>query len=273
MAVQALAELEPGSVRATIPYVVAGESAIFYPGRRELSYWPTEDHVVEVRDARRVAGQLSLERNGFVLLNQPTAATDLADPENRKAVYYPEIEALAKELLGVRRVLIFGDIARTDAAGTPDSLLPARGAHVDYIDATVRWWTETLVGPDEARELLKGRFVLMNFWRPITTVEKTPLALCDAATVDRADLNPSEVRGGLDDPDRAPMRGYNLSYSPRHRWYYVPHMRPDEVLAFKLCDSDEGRLQWTGHTAFDDPTSAPHAAPRQSLEIRTISFF
>ena len=270
---EAAAELEPGAVEATIPYVVAGESAVFYPGQRELSYWPVEDHRVTVHDARAIADKLDLEKNGFVLLSRPTQAGDLADPEQRKAVYYLEVEALVKEITGAKRVLIFGDIARTDASGTPDGLLPARGAHVDYTEPTVRWWTQNLVGADEAERLLRGRFMLMNLWRPISTVEKTPLALCDASTVERGDLNPSEVRGGLDDLNRPPMHGYNLSYSPRHRWYWVPRMRPDEVLAFKLCDSDKGRLQWTGHTAFDDPTSAPGARPRQSVEIRTISFF
>ncbi len=49
-------------------------------------------------------------------------------------------------------------------------------------------------------------------------------------------------------------------------------MQPDEVLAFKLFDSDRSRVQLTGHTAFDDPTSAPDAPARESIEIRTISF-
>jgi hypothetical protein len=49
-------------------------------------------------------------------------------------------------------------------------------------------------------------------------------------------------------------------------------MQPDEVLVFKLFDSDRSRVQWTGHTAFDDPSAAPDAAPRESIEIRTISF-
>jgi hypothetical protein len=252
---------------------VAGESAVFYPGQRELSYWPVEDHPVTIHDARAVADRLSLDASGFVLLNRPTRASDLADPERRKAEYYPEVEALVKELTGARRVLLFGDIARTDAAGTPDGLLPARGAHVDYQDRTVRWWTEQLVGPAEAAELLKRRYMLMNLWRPMATVEKSPLAVCDASTVEAGDLNPSEVRGGLHNPDMASMFGWNLAYSPRHRWYYVPRMRPDEVLAFKLFDSDGARLQWTGHTAFDDPTSPPDAAPRRSLEIRSSSFF
>ncbi len=104
-------------------------------------------------------------------------------------------------------------------------------------------------------------------------MERTPLALCDASSVVRGDLNDSEIRGGLNDPSRPSMYGFNLSHNPRHRWYYAPRMQPDEVLAFKLFDSDKARVQWTGHTAFDDPTSAPNAPARESIEIRTISFF
>ena len=66
--------------------------------------------------------------------------------------------------------------------------------------------------------------------------------------------------------------GYNLMHSPRHTWTYAPCMRPDEVLVFKLCDTDAQRVQWTAHSAFDDPTSPPGAAPRRSLELRTLAF-
>ncbi len=83
----------------------------------------------------------------------------------------------------------------------------------------------------------------MNFWRPITTVYRTPLALCDASTVSADDLHPSEVRGGLDDSSRPPLHGFNLSYNPAHRWYFVHHMRPDEMFAFKLYDSDASQPQ------------------------------
>ena len=267
------AAAEAGAIDAIIPYVVPGETAIFYPGKREDSYWPALEHSVVVRDARAIAGRLDLEKNGFVLLNRPTAVKDFSDKEAIRQVYYPEIEALLKEITGATRVLCFGEMVRSDAAGTPDSRLPARGAHVDYDEPTVQWWTRQVLEADEAERLLKHRHVLINLWRPIATVEKSPLALCDASTVERGDLNRSEVRGGLDDPGRATMCGFNLQHSSRHRWYYVPRMRPDEIFAFKLCDSDPGRVQWTGHTAFDDPASLPDAKPRQSIEIRTISFF
>jgi len=35
----------------------------------------------------------------------------------------------------------------------------------------------------------------------------------------------------------------------------------------------DGRARWTAHSAFKDPTSPPNAAPRESIEIRTIAFF
>ncbi len=260
---------DAGVIEAVIPYVVPGEAAVFYPGEREKSYWPVEEHRMAVRDAR--AARLDLERNGFVLLNRPTHCPDLLDPEEVRRSYYPEIEAIVKSLTGASRVLMFGDVARTDAPGAAEGRLPSRGAHVDYDEGTVRMFTQRYA-PDEAAQLLKRRFILMNLWRPVRIVERTPLALCDASTVEPGDLNPSEVRGGLMDKDSPVMRGFNLSHNPRHRWYYVPSMSPDEILAFKLFDSEKGAMQWTGHTAIDDPSSAPDAAPRQSLEIRTISF-
>lgn len=266
---QTQTQAEAGAVEAVIPYVVAGESAVFYPGERDKSYWPVEEHRMVVRDAR--AAKPDFERNGFVLLERPSQCRDLLDPDEVKRVYYPEIEAIVKSLTGAFRVLMFGDVARTDAPEAAQGRLPSRGAHVDYEESTVRMFTQRHA-PDEADELLKHRFMLINLWRPIRTVERTPLALCDASTVEASDLNPSEVRGGLMDSNSPVMRGFNLSYNPRHRWYYAPRMRPEEILAFKLFDSETSAVQWTGHTAFDDPTSAPDAPPRQSLEIRTISF-
>jgi hypothetical protein len=260
------------AVDATIRYVVAGEKAVFYPTDRERSYWPAEEHPVRISSMRPHASELSLERNGFVLLRAPSAVTNFYDAGEVQRVYYAEIEALAKRLLGAEKVLVFGEIARSDGTTTGDGRKPAYGAHVDYGEHTVRQFAADLLGREAAAPWLERRFVLMNLWRPIRTVYRTPLALCDASSVLASDLNDSEIRGGLNDPQRPSMYGFNLSYNPRHRWYYVPRMEPEEILAFKLFDSDRARVQWTGHTAFDDPTAAPDAPPRESIEIRTISF-
>lgn len=260
-------------VQARIKYVVAGEKAIFYPADREKSYWPEDGHTVFIENMRSRLDELSLEKNGFVLVRQPTQVRNFRDPEEVRRVYYPEAVDLVKRLTGAENVIAFGDVVRTDDACASDGQLPAYGAHVDYGDVTVRQFTEDILGKDEAAVWLQRRYVLINLWRPIRTVYKTPLALCDASSVVAADLNDSEVRGGLMNPDRPPLYGYNLSYNPRHHWYYAPLLQPEEVLVFKLFDSDSSRVQWTGHTAFDDPGSPADAPPRESIEIRTISFY
>jgi hypothetical protein len=260
------------AVEATIRYVVAGERAVFYPADRERSYWPADEHRVCIANMRPHASELSLERNGFVLLREPSAVANFYDPSEVQRIYYAEIEALAQQLLGAQKVLVFGEVARSDGTTTGDGRRPAYGAHVDYGEKTVRQFAADILGREAAAPWLERRFVLMNLWRPIRTVYRTPLALCDASSVRASDLNDSEIRGGLNDPQRPSMWGFNLQYSPQHRWYYAPRMEPDEILAFKLFDSDRARVQWTGHTAFDDPGAPADAPARESIEIRTISF-
>jgi len=258
-------------IRTDIRYVVKGERSIFYPADREKSVWPGEDHPMTLTDMRPLQRELSIERNGFALLNHVTAVRDFFDPAQVRDVFFPEVIELAKQLNGAAHAVAFGPVPRSDDPNIKQGRLPAFGAHVDYGRRTIEDMTRALLG-EEADYWFSQRVVLMNFWRPITTVYRTPLALCDASTVVPDDLNDAEVRGGLDDPDRPPLYGFNLSYNPAHRWYYVPQMRPDEMFAFKLYDSDASRPQWTGHTAFNDPGTAPDAPPRQSMEVRTVSF-
>ncbi len=65
-----------------------------------------------------------------------------------------------------------------------------------------------------------------------------------------------------------------MAYNPGHRWFYFPEMRRNEALVFKCYDSaTDSRARFTAHTAFNDPTSPPDAAPRESIETRTLAFF
>jgi hypothetical protein len=213
----------------------------------------------------------SIERNGFTMLREPTRMKDYQDSREIEQVLYPEAIDLAKRLNHAAHAVAFGPVARSDGPEGSPSRLPAFGAHVDYGRRTIEDFARPLLA-DQADYWLSKRVVLMNLWRPITMVYRTPLALCDASTVRSDDLHDSEIRGGLDDPNRAPLYGYNLSYSPDHRWYYASRMQPEEIFAFKLYDSDSARPQWTGHTAINDPETSVGAPPRQSMEIRTISF-
>lgn len=271
MSLAASTREQPHAIRAQIRYVVKGEKAIFYPADRERSYWPPDDHEMTITDARPFRRELSIARNGFALLEHDTAVTDFHDPAQVDAIYAAEIVELAKQLNGAVKAFAFGPVARTDDPASRQGRLPSFGAHVDYGRRTIEDITRDTLGA-EADHWLARRVVLMNFWRPIQTVYRSPLALCDASTVVATDLHDSEVRGGLMDANRPPLFGFNLSYNPAHRWYYVPRMQPRELYAFKLYDSDGSVPQWTGHTAIVDPETSPDAPPRQSMEIRTISF-
>jgi hypothetical protein len=263
--------MSPESIEATIRYVVKGESAIFYPGDRAKSYWPPDDHVMRVTDARPLRDSLTIDRNGFAILDHRTSVTDFLAESQIESVYSREIVELAKKLNGAEHAFAFGPVVRTDDPQGQQGRLPSFGAHVDYGRRTIEDITRQTLGAEAGRWLAR-RVVLMNFWRPIAPVYSSPLALCDASTVERSDLHDSEVRGGLMDTNRAPLFGYNLSYNPAHRWYYLPRMQPNELYAFKLYDSDASRPQWTGHTAIVDPATPPGAPARRSIEIRTISF-
>jgi hypothetical protein len=215
--------------------------------------------------------RLAFDRNGFVLVDEPSPIEDYGDPE-QLAAYCRYCEGVVARLTGAGKVVSFGPIRRTNASGTHGHNQPATGAHVDYGARTVADYTRLLLPAGEAEERLGKRHMLFNLWRPITMVESAPFALCDASTVKREDLFDSEVVGGLGGLDFS-LWGFNLAYRPDHRWLWVPHMQPWEMFVFKLFDSDPEAVQFTAHTAFEDPNTPPDAAPRQSIELRTIAYF
>jgi len=255
--------------------VIKGEHTIFYPGEREKSYWPGEYHDMAIQDIHSLpeAERPTVAKNGFALLHHDTAmqGDDYYDEATVQRVFYPEMCDLAKKVNSAVKAIAFGHVARSDKPDARQHAQPSHAAHVDYGRKTIEEYAYNILG-DEAADWLKKRVVLMNFWRPVKTVYRTPLAICDAATVTRDDLNFAEVRGGLNDPNRPPLYGWNLSFNPDHKWYYAFEMQPDEIFAFKLYDSDESVPQYSGHTAIDLPWTDDNTPPRQSMEIRTISF-
>jgi hypothetical protein len=257
-------------VRTTMKYVVRGEKATFHAGDRAKSYWPVDEHDVTIHDVRPIRERLSFDRNGFVLVDESTDVTDFTN-KDELARYQRQIEALVQRLTGADKVVSFGPIVRTNATGAHGHNQPAHGAHVDYGARTVADFTRDLLPAEEAERRLAGRHMLLNVWRPIVMVESAPLAVCDASTVKREDLFDSEVVSGLGGLPFS-LWGFNLAYDPGHRWYWVPHMCPWEALVFKLFDSDPDAVQFTAHSAFEDPNTPPDAAPRQSIEVRTIAY-
>jgi hypothetical protein len=242
------------------------------PGEPKSTNLP-EPHQVPVFDGRPLAGSFSLDREGFALVRHPTAVKDFYDEAEILRVYYPAAEAFIRASLGADRVVIFDHTVRKRVEGAADirgagPRQPATRVHVDQtVISGANRVREHL--PDEAGELLKGRVQVINLWRPIRgPLRDAPLAMCDGSTVADGDL----VASDLIYPNR---RGetYSVKYNPSHRWFYFPEMTPDEAVLLKCYDSaTDGRTRFGPHTAFVDPTTPRDAAPRESIELRTLVF-
>jgi hypothetical protein len=231
-----------------------------------------EEHKMTVTNGRPLIGQFSLEREGFLFVNQETKVKNFYDDAEVRSVYYIETEQLVKEYSGAERVLVFDHTLRSADPGMREEKQisgPVRNAHNDYTEWSGRQRVRDLL-PDEAEGLLGRRFAVVQTWRPINKpVQREHLAIADARSIGIKELIPSARVY----PDR---RGevYHSTYIPAHRLYYFPNMRRNEAIVFKCYDSErDGRARWTAHCAFDDPTSSPDAPPRESIEMRTLAFF
>jgi hypothetical protein len=270
-------ETTPEAIEATLNYTAdTGEKIFTYtggPGSTDVRSGGTLDpRRVTIRNGRPVAEEFALERDGFRFLPHDTGVGNFFDEDEVKRVYYPEMEALVGAETGATRVVVFDHTLRT----ADNALREARKirevvprVHNDYTEWSGPQRVRDLL-PQEANDLLRRRFAIIQVWRPIRhPVETFPLAICEAPSLAPKDLVISERIY----PNRVGQT-YAITYNPAHRWYWFPRMRREEALVFKTFESlKDGRARWTAHSAFDDPTSPPGARPRESIEIRTLAFF
>ncbi|MCB1745981.1 MAG: methyltransferase, partial [Gammaproteobacteria bacterium] len=122
---------------------------------------------------------------------------------------------------------------------------------------------------DAADAALAGRYLFVNVWRPLRgPVEDQPFAVCDADSLRPEDFVPTALcyrdrRGEI----------YTVRAHARHRWYYLGHMQPEEIMLLKCFDSaGDGRARYTAHSAFHHPAPAAGAPTRRSIEVRTLAW-
>ncbi|MGH6987393.1 MAG: CmcJ/NvfI family oxidoreductase [Caulobacteraceae bacterium] len=264
-------------VEASLNYSVpTGEKPVSETGgpdgllRRHLGRF--EAHAVRIRNARPLGGALSLEKSGFELVGQPTAVVDFFDPEELRGVFYKEMERLIAQVSGAARVHVFDHTLRSGDEETRSARKvrePVRAVHNDYTEWSGPQRVRDLMGK-EAEALIARRFSIVQVWRSIgAPVERDPLAIADARSLDPADFIAAERRF----PDRV-GEIYMIAYNPSHRWFWFPRMSRDEALVFKVYDSAmDGQARWSAHASFELPAAPAGARPRESLEIRAFAFF
>ena len=228
---------------------------------------------VTIQNARGLAENFAIDKEGFVLAAHPTKVADFWDVEELKSVYYPEVQALIKAYTGASAVHVFDHTLRSGDEKRQEenfARLPVTGVHNDYTEWSGPQRVRDFLPADEAEALLEHPFAIIQVWRAIgKTIERDPLAICSSEGIEDKDFIAVERRS----PERIGQT-YSVMFNPNHRWFYVPKMQRDEALVFKVYDSrKDGRSRWSAHTSIQDPTSPPNAPPRESIEIRTIVSF
>lgn len=230
-----------------------------------------------IMDARENTSPTSVHLEGFELRAAPTGVADFFDEAEVKRTYYKEVEELACAATGARRAYVFDHLVRKREPGRPalnfgrdagEGVAPSAVGriHNDYSERSGQRRLGLVLGSAATPDAI-GRYSIVNVWRSIGgPVLDTPLAVCDARTVDQDDLFPVEIRY----PSR---KGeiYLLRHAPQHRWSYFSAMGSGEALMFKQYDSQPGGVaRFTPHGAFDYPHVHPDTPLRQSIEVRCL---
>ncbi|KAJ4395313.1 hypothetical protein N0V85_006596, partial [Neurospora sp. IMI 360204] len=192
--------------------------------------------------------------SGFALYNHPANETSFTDERAIWSGYYAEVEALLRaKLPGIKRVEVFDHTIRRNTNNSARK--PVQQVHVDQTPAAAATRVRRHVTPaEEAEKLLKGRYQIINVWRPIShPATDFPLAFIDWRSTSPGDLVPVDLlypkrRPDEDNEDRgkevAPteetypktegyeVKGetYGVVPSEGHKFYYVKDMKPEEVV-------------------------------------------
>lgn len=246
----------------------------------------------------------TVDSSGFAVHNYPAKEKLFKDEDAVRNGYYAEVEQLLKDKIpGIKKVVIFDHTIRRRDKGSPRQ--PVQQVHVDQTPGAAEVRVRRHLPPEEAEELLKGRYQIINVWRPIENpASDFPLAVVDWRTTSPTDfvkvdlLYPRRSEGD-DGDDRGKealpdskflgrtegyeVKGETFGVQPsdKHKFYYVKDMTPDEAMFIKCFDSRgdglpngrAGLARCTPHTAFLDPATPENAPGRQSIEVRCLVFY
>ncbi|KAK4455458.1 putative 7alpha-cephem-methoxylase p8 chain related protein [Podospora aff. communis PSN243] len=234
-------------------------------------------HPVQITDIRPNPHQFTLDHDAFaaILSVPPSAEQSFTSPDSILQNYYPEVEQLLlNHIPGSTKVVLFDHTIRR--ADPNASRAPVQRVHIDQTPSSAEKRVRRHLPADEAEKLLKGRYRIVNVWRPLNKnpVESFPLAFASSATLEDEDVVPVEHRY---------QSGYTgqtaaIKYNPGQKWYYLSGMTGNERLLLECFDSEaakEGSGVKGGrvaHTAFEDPRTRPDAEGRESIEVRALVF-
>ncbi|KJX95795.1 hypothetical protein TI39_contig1049g00001 [Zymoseptoria brevis] len=168
---------------------------------------------------------------------------------------------------------------------------PSRQVHIDIsrqgMFDTLRSCRKDIT--EKAKSILEAvekgeplpRHAAFGVWRPLKTVRRDPMAVCDSRTNDKSELVPVDFRALSETTDSADYVMHTLMPLPpkkpeQQKWYWLPEQTPDDVLIFKFCDSaaaeDESISDGVLHTSPIVEGSEDEEV-RESVEARIYVFW
>lgn len=263
------------------------------------------DYIRPVHNLRGRESDFNTDNAGFAVYHHPAQEILFTDDKAVREKYYAEVEELLRSKLpGIKKVVIFDHTIRRRFKDSPRQ--PVQQVHVDQTPRAAEVRVRRHLPEDEADELLKGRYQIINVWRPIENpASDHPLAVIDWRSTSPEDFIPVDLQYPRrdnpdgDDDDRGKevlpdpnsfestegyeIKGETLAVAPseKHQFYYLKDMTPDEVMLLKCFDSygegmekgKKGLALRTPHTAFVDPDTPKDAPGRQSIEVRCLIFY
>ncbi|KIK95170.1 hypothetical protein PAXRUDRAFT_33135 [Paxillus rubicundulus Ve08.2h10] len=244
--------LAPRDVQTTLNYYTPTEDQPPYnyvdepPAVVPRSNVGRDTRPVIIRDARGKEDALGLNISGFQFVKYPSVEKDPVEERIKK---------ILKKHAGAKRVHIFDHTIRRSPVYFDSPLTSQQRVHVDQSFTAAAQRVQYHLG-DEAEQLLKGRYRVINVRRPVgNPVSHNPLAVADYRSINpETDL--VSIRRIYSHREGAT---FSVKHDPRHR-------------LIKCFDSDIDKARPTPQSAFKDSASPLDAPQRRSIEVRALVF-
>lgn len=202
-----------GSIGESKPYIEANVPYVREPVKEytagELAQYRFDfvRPLTKVHDIRHYP-DFSIDSVGFQLISNPSIAEDgFDDAAWVKSNIYPQTEEAIRTAAGASRVKCFSHLVRrkklddirqmvedksVPGTRTTNITPPSPAAHIDHSAAGSIEVLRDNLSEAEAEQVVNAgkRWGIINLWRPLKPVQRDPLCLCDARTVDKEDLVP-----------------------------------------------------------------------------------
>lgn len=201
-----------------------------------------QNHNLPVSNIRGHEPDFHTDTSGFSVHHSPALEKTFADDTAVRTGYYAEVESLLRaQLPGIKKVVFFDHTIRKH--DPTSARQPVQQVHVDQTPAAAAARVRRHLPAEEAEELLKGRYQIINVWRPIGhAASDFPLAVIDWRSARAGDF----VRVDLMYPDRE-RKG---SSEPTQKQEQQPSSESDGS-ARSEGDSDDDR----GKEELPDPSN------------------